>query len=104
MKGKVRTLKKLNKLLALLLSLIMALSMAVPAFASEKTEAEEGNASTEAGQIVILHTNDVHCNIDQAKSDEGAVTNIGYAGLAAYKAEAEAKYGADNVKIGRAHV
>lgn len=99
MKGKVRTLKKLNKLLALLLSLIMALSMAVPAFASEKTEAEEGNASTEAGKIVILHTNDVHCNIDQAKSDEGAVTNIGYAGLAAYKAEAEAKYGADNVTL-----
>ncbi len=38
--------------------------------------------------IIILHTNDVHAGIDD---------NIGYAGLAAYKNEMEARYGEDNV-------
>ncbi len=39
-------------------------------------------------KIVILHTNDVHAGIDD---------KIGYAGLEAYKKEAETKYGEDNV-------
>ena len=44
-------------------------------------------------KIIILHTNDVHCQIDQKKNKDGIVTNIGYAGVLAYKKE-----------IGRAHV
>jgi 2',3'-cyclic-nucleotide 2'-phosphodiesterase (5'-nucleotidase family)/3',5'-cyclic AMP phosphodiesterase CpdA len=41
------------------------------------------------GDIVILYTNDVHCSVDQISSS-GVVTNIGYAGVAAYKKEMEA--------------
>ncbi len=44
----------------------------------------------EAGDIVILYTNDVHCAVDQVTNDAGNVTNIGYAGVAAYKKEMEA--------------
>ena len=42
----------------------------------------------EANDIVILHTNDVHCDYTQVKGEDGAVTNIGYAGVANIKAEA----------------
>ena len=110
-------MKAKSKILALLLSLVMVFSLMVPAFAdddetdgktdepavSESAEPEEGEpeesadpeageAPEEAGKIVILHTNDVHCGIDQVKKDD-AVTNIGYAGVAAYKTEMEAQYG-----------
>ena len=43
------------------------------------------DAAADTSPIVILHTNDVHCGIDDS---------IGYAGLAAYKSEMEAQYGA----------
>ena len=77
-----------RKSLSLLLALAMVFSLAIPVSAAE----------AEDTQIVILHTNDVHCGIDQTTDEEtGAVTNIGYAGVAAYKAEMEAQYGADNV-------
>lgn len=65
---------KQKKLLSLLLAVTMAFSRSVPAVA-----AEGDAAGTESGKIVILHTNDVHCGIDQAKNDAGEVTNIGYA-------------------------
>ena len=52
--------------------------------------APPADAAADAAPIVILHTNDVHCGIDDA---------IGYAGLAAYKAEMEAAYGADRVTL-----
>ena len=85
---------KQKKVLSLLLAVAMAFSLTVPAVA-----AEGDAAGTESGKIVILHTNDVHCGIDQAKNDAGEVTNIGYAGVAAYKAAMEAAYGAENVTI-----
>ncbi len=116
-------MKAKSKILALLLSLVMVFSLMVPAFAdddetdgktdepavSESAEPEEGEpeesadpeageAPEEAGKIVILHTNDVHCGIDQVKKDD-AVTNIGYAGVAAYKTEMEAQYGKENVTL-----
>ncbi len=47
--------------------------------------------AAEAGEkIVILHTNDVHCALDDA---------IGYAGLAAYAGALEEQYGADRVTL-----
>lgn len=85
---------KQKKLLSLLLAVAMAFSLTVPAVA-----AEGDAAGTESGKIVILHTNDVHCGIDQAKNDAGEVTNIGYAGVAAYKTAMEAAYGAENVTL-----
>ena len=74
-------MKKRSKLLALLLALAMAFTMAVPAMAAE---AEDGVMPISAvpedvvGKTVILHTNDVHGAID------------GYAKAAALKAEYEA--------------
>lgn len=47
--------------------------------------------------IVILHTNDVHCSVDQKLDAQGNVTNIGYAGLASYKNRLEERFGKDNV-------
>ncbi len=87
-------MKVRSKLLALLLSLVMAFSLAVPAVAAPAGD----DPAAEDGKIVILHTNDVHCGIDQEKKDD-KVTKIGYAGLAAYKTEMEAQYGADNVTL-----
>ncbi len=68
----------------------MVITMAAPALAAEESE---------GGKIVILHTNDVHCGIDQAKNEEGEVTNMGYAGVAAYKTAMETEYGAGNVTL-----
>jgi len=84
------TQMKTRKFLSLLLALVMVFAMVIPAMADE---------TQETGKIVILHTNDVHCGIDQAKDDDGKVTNIGYAGVAAYKAEMEAQYGEANVTL-----
>ncbi len=86
-----------NKIMALLLAVILAIGLAVPAAAAEGTASGAPEADLK-GQIVILHTNDVHCSIDQVKKDD-AVTNIGYAGVAAYKAEMEAQYGQENVTL-----
>lgn len=47
-------------------------------------------AADPSDEIVVLYTNDVHCGVDDG---------IGYAGLAAYKAEMEAAYGADDVTL-----
>ena len=74
-------MKKSKKLLSLALSLAMTASLAVPALAAEDTKPE-------TGKIVILHTNDVHCGIDQVvkedkETGEKTLTNIGYAGVAA---------------------
>ena len=87
-------MKVRSKFLALLLAMVMALGLIAPAAASEGA----APAAAESGKIVILHTNDVHCGIEQSRSD-GAVTGIGYAGVAAYKAEMEAQYGAANVTL-----
>ena len=62
----------MKKLLALLLTFALALAF-VPAALAE--------GEVEAGDIVILYTNDVHCSVDG---------NMGYAGVAAYKADMKA--------------
>ena len=50
-------------------------------------------------KIIILHTNDVHYQIDQKKNKDGIVTNIGYAGVLAYKKEMENLHGINNVTL-----
>ena len=61
----------MKKAISLLLAAVTALSMTTVSFAAETTTVDKGD-------IVVLYTNDVHCGVDD---------NIGYAGLAAYKAE-----------------
>lgn len=63
-------MRRSSKLISLLLVVCMVFALTVTAFAAEAT-----------GDVVVLYTNDVHCGVDG---------NIGYAGLAAYKAEMEA--------------
>ena len=77
---------KHRKLTGLLVSLTLALSMSTTIWAAPAVTADTADTSP----IVILHTNDVHCGIDDS---------IGYAGLAACKAEMEAQYGADRVAL-----
>ena len=60
----------MKKLVALLLCLIMVLSLGTTALA----------ADGKSNDIVILHTDDVHCGVSDG---------MGYAGVAAYKAEME---------------
>lgn len=57
------------------------------------------DGAPEAGDIVILYTNDVHCGVDQATAGDGAVTNIGYAGVSAYYKEMEALVGEGYVTL-----
>jgi 2',3'-cyclic-nucleotide 2'-phosphodiesterase (5'-nucleotidase family) len=52
-----------------------------------------------AGDIVILYTNDVHCGVDPAAGDDGAVTNIGYTGVSAYYKEMKGLAGEGNVTL-----
>ncbi|HWQ75234.1 MAG TPA: 5'-nucleotidase C-terminal domain-containing protein [Syntrophomonas sp.] len=59
-------MKKKNKLLALLLAIAFIFTLCGTAVANDDQD------------ITILYTNDVHCAVDK---------NIGYAGLAAYKAD-----------------
>lgn len=70
-----------RKLRTGLLALAAAAALAVPAMAAEPAE---------TGEIVILHTNDVHCGIEDA---------LTYAGVSAYARELEAQYGADRVTL-----
>ena len=66
-------MKVKSRFLALLLAMVMALGLMIPAAASE-----EAAPADNSGKIVILHTNDVHCGIDQTTKDD-AITGIGYA-------------------------
>lgn len=77
---------KHRKLTGLLVSFALALSMSTTVSAAPAA----AESSADASPIVILHTNDVHCGIDDS---------IGYAGLAAYKSEMETQYGADHVTL-----
>lgn len=79
---------KYKKLSALALSGALIFSMNLTAAAAPVTPEAKQTAGN--SDIVILHTNDVHCAIDNA---------IGYAGVAAYKAEMEAIYGEDRVTL-----
>lgn len=79
---------KYRKLSALALSGALIFSMGMTASAAPAAPDSAQDAGN--NDIVILHTNDVHCAIDNA---------IGYAGVAAYKAEMEAIYGEDRVTL-----
>lgn len=55
-----------------------------------------------AGQeepIVILHTNDIHCQVDQTFNEDGSVSSIGYVGVAAYKSQLQEQHGTDRVLL-----
>lgn len=84
LKGKVND-PMTRKALSLLLTLAMLCGLVYSA-AADTTATEQ----SPEGAIVILHTNDIHCAVDD---------NIGYAGLAAYKKQLEARYGADYVTL-----
>ena len=60
----------MKKLIALLLAACLMLGLMTTAFAADE----------KSNDIVILHTNDVHCGVSDG---------LGYAGVAAYKAEME---------------
>ena len=90
-------MRKWNKLLSLLLAMVMAFSMTAVALADEETG--DAAEAAETGKIVILHTNDVHCQIEPSADEDGAVSNMGYATVAAYKAAMEAQYGEENVTL-----
>ncbi|BAK99877.1 putative 5'-nucleotidase [Oscillibacter valericigenes Sjm18-20] len=62
----------MKKAISLLLAAVMAMSLTTVSLATDTT------TTVDKGDIVVLYTNDVHCGVDD---------NIGYAGLAAYKAE-----------------
>ena len=82
-----------KKLYSTLLSVLLVVSVCLfPAQAAN-------TAGTAADQIVILCTNDVHCEIDQWKDADGTVENLGYSGVAAYKQEMETQCGAENVTL-----
>ncbi len=54
---------------------------------------------TNSHNIVILYTNDAHNGVNQVKGQDGTVTNIGYAGVAAYKDKMEKEYGKNYVTL-----
>ena len=79
-------MKKRNKLFSLVMAAVMAFSLAVPSLAADEGE----GTAAEAGDIVVLYTNDVHCGVED---------NLGYAALAGYKFDMENQYGAENVTL-----
>ena len=82
-------MKNTKRLLSLVLVLAIILSFAGSAFAIE----------VKTGDIVILATNDVHNGVDVTKGEDGKMTTMGYASLAAYVAEMKTAAGNDNVTL-----
>ena len=66
-------MKTSSKFLSLVLTLAMLFSLSVTTVSAADTTTEPVQ-----GDIVVLYTNDVHCGVDDA---------VGYAGLAAYRAD-----------------
>jgi 5'-nucleotidase / UDP-sugar diphosphatase len=83
-----------KKIAAILLVLTLASGMLPIAYAQTA-----GGVEPAAGDIVVLYTNDVHCAVDQKTDKDGKLTNIGYAGVAAYRDEMAALLGAENVTL-----
>lgn len=66
----------------------------LPAFADAlATAAGEDSAAAKSAPIVIVHTNDVHCALSNAK------TKLGYAALINYASTQRDAYGKDNVAL-----
>ena len=80
-----------KKVLSLLLAVVMTFSLAVTANAAEET------AQDLDGDIVILHTNDVHCAVGEA--DKTGATPLGYSALASYVADRKGVFGSGNVTL-----
>ena len=72
-----------KRVLSVLLALIMVLTV-LPTMAFATGEKSDG--------IVVLYTNDVHCGVDATYDEEGNLTKMGYANLAAYKKAMEEQY------------
>ncbi len=88
-------MKRIGKLF-ISLSLVLAMTFGllpggIIAFAAGRT--------VNHSDIVILYTNDVHNGVNQVKGQDGTVTNIGYAGVAAYKDKMEKEYGKNYVTL-----
>jgi len=83
---KIKEEDNMRKFLSTMLALVMTLALLVPS-------AWAGTAP-KSNDVVVLYTNDVHCQVDQATDakDTSKITNIGYAGVAAYKKEMQAQY------------
>ena len=65
----------MKKAISLLLAAVMTMSLTTFSLAADTT--------VEKGDIVVLYTNDVHCGVDSTVDED----SLGYAGLAAYKAD-----------------
>ena len=76
---------KKNRLFVFVLAVFLAFGLSGGALAALDGSLPE----IEENDIVILHTNDIHCGYAQVKGEDGKVTNIGYAGVAGIKAAAE---------------
>lgn len=66
---------------------------------ASSASSEDSSSAQEDGKILLLHTNDVHCAVDQTKDSSGNVTGLGYAALASYKKKMIAEYGTENVTL-----
>lgn len=74
-------------------------SAASSASGSTSSAASGSTSSSQGGKIVILHTNDVHCAVDQVKDSSGKITSLGYAAVASYKKKMQEEYGAGCVSL-----
>lgn len=77
---------------------VLAFAMVFSLIPGSITMAAGADYTPGTGDVVILYTNDVHNAVGQVVED-GAVTNIGYAGVAAYKNEMEGLVGLGNVTL-----
>lgn len=80
-----------NKMFVISLASVMALGMgSTPIMAAETKAAKVEQVDN--GEIIVLYTNDIHCGVSEKES-------MGIAGVAAYKADMIAQYGADSVTL-----
>lgn len=83
-----------KKMLAILLACAMVFSMTLTVSATDATDStgstDSSDSAVSSEEVVILHTNDTHCDIENG---------FGFAGVAAYLEDMEAVYGEDNVTL-----
>ncbi len=65
----------------------------------QSTPSDESGGAAPKNPIVILHTNDVHCSVDQTLDKQGNPISIGYAGVATLLKNEQATYGEDYVTL-----
>ena len=82
-------MKTAKRILAAVLALTMAVScLGLTAFAADG-DITFGDVGADGSSIVVLYTNDVHGGISDNQALSGSSKSLGYAGLAAVKAQAE---------------